>query len=361
MLAVSKERALLIEQVDKALIHANRSHRYRKLHRAGHLIKIRRGFYLHRSIILNAPNLLQRRLIIFIAQCITICRLAPSTTCLTHEAALVFLDTQLVNLPTRIRCTYQDHRWRLRTAFPEIRFGGELLAPTRVARFHRENEQTPHLFIKGLRLTSVRNLFLDLSLQGHQRSAFASSCLLLRRLLDAERLPRKTVRLRTLKAISTLQKELETKRTRKSKRVAFQFLQHLNAETESLPEATFVWDLYAYGCTEWSLQYKIDTFRVDVCFPRQRLIVEIEGDQKLGATDIDRYRSASSLINRAASIANRGFRVLAVSASDQMYRAGLVLTRLIREAPDVFLRNGGSSWCVRNDSRRRALLRAWSR
>lgn len=362
MTRISTERARLIEQVNKALIHASRSKRFRALHTTKQLIKIRRGYYLHRRVVTDASNLIQRRLIIFIAQCITLCHLAPSSTRLTHEAALVFLDTELVSLPNQIRCTYRERRWRLRSPFPEIHFDGEILSPVRVARFHREIEDCRPLVVSGIRLTSLENLFLDLSLQGRQRNAFASSCLLLRRLLDAERLTRKTFQSRSGKGIASLQKRLEVKRTRKSKAVAFQFLRHLTPEAESLPEATFIWDLHANGCAEWSLQYEVDRFRVDICFPKQRVVVEIEGDQKLGTTDIDRYRSATSLINRSAAIARQGFRVIAVSAGDQMYKAGVVLTRLIREAPDVFLGYSGASWCLRHNSRgRRALLRAWSR
>lgn len=336
-------RLRLISQVHDALVCTSRHERLRT-HKSD-LIPIRRGFYLRTSIFQAHHEVHVRKLIVFIAQCLSACRLAPECIALTHEAALVFLDIPVLSLPEQIRFSYRDRRWRLRTRFPEVYFEGVRLSPQRVARFHRESTDYEWQRFGDVRLAPHATLMMDLALQGSQRGAFASSCLLLRQALRRSYVSAEMMQDAARRIVGSVLVMLREKTCRPSKTSAKHFLSALDPRVESLPEGAFLWDLHAWGADRWELQYRVGSYRGDVCFPDQRLIVEIEGDEKLGRDDVSRHRSAAALINRSSDISSRGFRVLAISAADVMFRAGRVLRLLRQGGQGVFSEKRRKRWC----------------
>lgn len=342
---VYTNRAHLIEAVSNALIQTSRTIRFRQGKHSDPLLKIRRGFYLPTSFVTQTKNRIERRLIIFIAQCIATCRLSPECVALTHEAALVFLDIPILNLPYEIRMSYRERRWRLRATFPAVHVDGVMVSPPRVARFHKESTGQEWQYCHGVRLAPSATVMMDLALQGCQRSAFASACLMLRGLTTHFTRRFDDVEANAQPILSQLLEELDSKRARTPLSVGRGFLSSLKPQVESIPEAALVWDLYAHCDPSWALQYSIDSYRADVCFPSQRIILEVEGSSKLGRTDPERQRSAASLINRSSFLSQQGFSVLAVSASDVMNNALGVMTFLRSYAPSIFSNRRAPRWC----------------
>lgn len=359
MSKIPRKHEELIRKVDRALLKTSRFARYTHHKKHDNLLKIRRGYYLNTSILDTAKDLIERRLIIFIAQCLIVCDLSPEHIALTHEAALAFLNIPILELPREIRLSYRERRWRLRTPFPTVTYNKKQLAPSRVARFHRDStdieyQQLSSLNTCTLRLTCLQNLLLDLALQGQQRSAFASSCLLLRGLLHAPFRSKQEIRQRTVDFLNHMGKYLENKHCRPPKSVASQFCQHLDPNIESLPEGALLWDLHANQATRWELQYTIHNYRADFCFPDERFIVEVEGASKLGISSDERHRSAAKLINRSSQISNLGFSVIALSAADIMFKPQQALHQLKRQAPELFpTPSSRPRWCRSNPSSER--------
>ena len=342
MLTVSSARWTLIQQVNEALVWTHRCKRISVKQRLSDYIRIRRGVYLKKKILTSVPARWEKQERVFIAQCIVACELAPTSTALTHESALYFLDIPTVEAPPVISMSYGERRWRLRSPFPPVYCGGQLISKQRPVRFYHDGSSTSYT-IGSARVSSPQTIMMDLSLQGRQRPAFAAANLLMRSMLSDTRYSAEL-----LQTSALLKKQFthmfKKKRCRTSKAKGAAFINALDPNIESIAEGCLLWDLYAAQAKAWKTQYTVSRYRADFCIPSERVLLEVEGAAKLGSTAEDKHRNAAALINRSSVLTQRGYQVFAIPAAEILFSPQRVIAGLRTNAPQIFSGEYAPPW-----------------
>lgn len=342
-MTVSYARRTLIQQVNDALVWTHRCQRISVKQRLRDYIRIRRGVYLKKSILTSAQATWEKQERVFIAQCIVACELAPSSTALTHESALYFLDIPTVEAPPVISMSYGERRWRLRTPFPPVYCNGQIISKQRPVRFYHD-ANSPHYTVGPARVSSPQTIMMDLSLQGRQRPAFAAANLLMRAIL-LNNATYSTALSRTSNPFKEQMKQMfKNKRCRTSKAKGIAFINSLDPNIESIAEGCLLWDLYVAQVKNWKTQYEVAQYRADFCIPSERVLLEVEGAGKLGLLPEEKHRNAAALINRSSALTQRGYQVFAIPAAEILFKPQRFIARLRMKAPHIFTGESCPPW-----------------
>lgn len=343
----------LIENTAAALIHAERDlyPTLRTRISPHECVKIFRGFWLPREFLESFSYLWQRQEAVNIARILTSQRLLNGGVFARTSAALIHGAGILHSNPdVHIQIPYEGSRRRIR--MPPVRLSPQRIAPAVSIYRHTGTPISTEVWdLAGLPITSRRATAADAARFMFSREAIAVGSALLRQETQFRRGDYASLE-RAQNVAQEMLSLLESATIQHRRKRAKQLLEMMNPACESPAEGSFLWALHAFSSAQWESQHQIEATPTDDALARSqqrfyyldfaqmaaRIAIEIEGQSKLGPTEIEQNVRTQDLLLRNTEVSGQGWQIIYVPATLALGKAQDLRQFLSEQAPHLFPR-----------------------
>ncbi len=312
--------------------------------RDGKIVCIARSVYLDADFLLAQPTLWDQRRVINVARIMAVSSLRRAQPCFVRESALVMMNLSLMNTNPSVKVHSDRKKMLSPTQLPAITIGGkEISPPTEVMSVSATGVDSATREVCGVIVTAETRTATDIARFLPSQEAVPQLSEMLRQACGYDRYApeehlacAQNVKQQWLDALEYVPRLHGISRART-------LIAAASVQCDSIAEGSFLWLLHASGAVPWRQQVPITIdgriYFADVLFPSVKVMIEIEGREKLGPTEEDIQTNLHQLMSRDNELESLGLRVVHLTAKDVMWYPHRALAHLKRVCPEIFMRH----------------------